>query len=258
MKLSIEESLKSEDFPFVGAVISKDGTVLSKGFRGEQPGIHAERIAIEKLTEIELSGATLFTTLEPCINIKDQQARASCSELIVKSGISRVIIGTLDPNGSIYSQGYGYLLKNKIDVEFFHQDLRDVIEQETFKFDDFYKITGPGTKRVPVVNSGTALKIYFSEVDTRFVEFRWSTLQHSYGTVDLVSSNDSVRLASGASEFKDITDPMVFRFPSHYARMTEGMIAIIKPINSSITLLVKVIKIYEKNIQFQWQFRNDK
>ena len=225
MKLSIDESLKSEEFPFVGAIISKDGTILSKGFRGEQTSIHAERIAIEKLTDIELYGATLFTTLEPCINIKNEQVKASCSELIVKSCISRVIIGVLDPNGAIYSQGYSYLLKNNLDVDFFDQDLRDMIEQETFKFDDLYKITGPGTKRVPVVNSGTALRIYFSEADTRFVEFRWSTLQPSHGTVDLISGNDSVRLASGASEFEDITDPMVFRFPSHYARMREGTIA---------------------------------
>jgi diaminohydroxyphosphoribosylaminopyrimidine deaminase/5-amino-6-(5-phosphoribosylamino)uracil reductase len=258
MKLSIDELLKSEDFPSVGAIIFKDGNILSTGFRGELASIHAERVAIEKLTDIELNGATLITTLEPCVNIKEKQSRDSCTELIIKSGISKVVIGVLDPNGAIYSQGYRHLLLNGIDVQFFDQDLRNTIEEETFRFDSFDKIIGPGRRRVPVVNSGTTLKIYFSESDIRFVELRWSTIQYSHGTVDLISGKGSVRLASGAREFEDITDPMVFRFPSHFARMSEGMIAIVKPLNSTISLLVKLNKIYEKNILFQWQFRNDK
>jgi diaminohydroxyphosphoribosylaminopyrimidine deaminase/5-amino-6-(5-phosphoribosylamino)uracil reductase len=85
----------------------------------------------------------------------------------------------------------------------------------------------------------------------------WSTLQTQQGIVDLLSENGAVRVASGATNFSDITDPMVFRFPSHYARLSKGMIAIVKPSNATFSLLVKLLELYENDILFQWEMRND-
>jgi diaminohydroxyphosphoribosylaminopyrimidine deaminase/5-amino-6-(5-phosphoribosylamino)uracil reductase len=58
MKIAIEEHLKCSEFPQVGAVIVKDGMLLSTGHRGERQGIHAEKIAIEKLVTEELQDST--------------------------------------------------------------------------------------------------------------------------------------------------------------------------------------------------------
>jgi len=63
MKIAVEEHLKCTVYPRVGAVIAKHGILLSTGYRGEIDSMHAERIAIEKLDDHQLSNAILFTTL---------------------------------------------------------------------------------------------------------------------------------------------------------------------------------------------------
>ena len=257
MKIAIEEHLKCVEFPRVGVVITKDGVILSTGYRGERTDIHAERVAIEKLTPEQLQNSTLFTTLEPCVTLQHDQPIESCAKLIIESGINEVVIGVLDPNGTIYSQGYRALLENKISVSFFNRDLRAAVEEETFEFGEIEKIIGSGKRRVPVVHSGISLVIQFSETDLRTIDFRWATLQADHGCVDLLSANGAVRVASGAARFSDITDPMVFRFPSYYARMEKGMIAIIKPSRASFCVLIKLIEIYPHDILFQWEVRND-
>ena len=123
MKLAIEKHLKCSEFPQVGVAIAKDGILLSTGYRGERKGIHAERVAIEKLPEADLKGATIYTTLEPCVTIQQKQLTESCADLIIKSGIREAVIGVLDPNGTIYTEGYRRLLENKISVSFFNRNL---------------------------------------------------------------------------------------------------------------------------------------
>jgi diaminohydroxyphosphoribosylaminopyrimidine deaminase/5-amino-6-(5-phosphoribosylamino)uracil reductase len=258
MRIAIEEHLKCNEFPRVGAVVSKDGMILSTGYRGEKVGVHAERVAIEKLTSEQLKDSTLYTTLEPCVKLQQGQTVESCADLIIKSGIVGVVIGVLDPNGTIYSVGYRTLLENKISVNFFSRDLRAAVEEETFEFGEIHEIVGHGKRRVPVVHSGISLNVKFSNNDSRVITLRWGTLQPNHGCVDLYSDNGAVRVASGATKFDDITDPMVFRFPSHVARMEKGMIAIVKPSGATFYVLIKLIELYEKDILFQWEVRNDK
>ncbi len=257
MKIAIEEHLKCSEFPRVGAVISKSGQVLSTGYRGEKRGVHAERIAIEKIKVDQVRGSTVFTTLEPCVELHDEQEVQSCAELIIDSGINEVVIGVLDPNGTIYSQGYRKLLENNISVSFFNRKLRKAVEEETFEFGDVHKVYGCGKRRVPVVHSGTSLEVQFSERDARIINIKWATLQSGHGCVDLSSDNGAVRVASGARDFGDISDPMVFRFPSHSARTKKEMIAIVKPSNATFYVLIKLIEIFENDILFRWEVRND-
>lgn len=257
MKIAIEEHLKCSEFPRVGAVISKNGILLSTGHRGERKGVHAERIAIEKLSKEDLQDSTIYTTLEPCVTIQLGQTTECCADLIIKSGIREAVIGVLDPNGTIYSEGFRKLLENKVSVGFFNRSLRKAVEEETFEYGDIHKLIGPGKRRIPVVLSGTHLDIQFSDTDTRTISIRWSTLQHQHGIVDLLSENGAVRIASGATNFSDITDPMVFRFPSHYARLSKGMIAIVKPNNATFCILFKLLELFDNDILFQWEIRNE-
>ncbi len=84
----------------VGALIVKDGMIISDGFNGTPSGfdncceddqgntqwyvLHAEANAILKVAKSthNCHGATLYLTLSPC---KD------CSKLVVQAGISRVV-----------------------------------------------------------------------------------------------------------------------------------------------------------------------
>jgi len=258
MKLAIEEHLKCKQFPRVGVVVSKDGVLLATGYRGETSNVHAERVALRKLQLEQIQGSTVYTTLEPCIALHGEQEIESCADLLINSGVKEVVIGVLDPNATIYSQGFRRLLENNINVSFFNRKLRQAVEEETFEFGDISKIVGCGKRRIPVVHSGIELKVQFSEQDTRTINIRWNTLQFRAGCVDLLSDNGAVRHASGARAFSDVTDPMVFRFESHYARMKKGMIAIVKPSNSTFYVLIELIDIFENDILFKWEVRNDR
>jgi diaminohydroxyphosphoribosylaminopyrimidine deaminase/5-amino-6-(5-phosphoribosylamino)uracil reductase len=258
MKIAIEEHSKCTEFPRVGAVIAKDGIILSTGYRGERADIHAERVAIEKLSSEQLHSSILYTTLEPCVALLADQTVESCADLIIKSGISEVVIGVLDLNGSVYSQGFGKLLEHKIRVSFFNRKLRAAVEEETFEYGEIDKLVGSGKRCVPVVNSGISLTVQFSKSDLRTIDFRWGALQPNHNCVDLLGDGDNkaIRIASGAVNFSNITDPMVFKLPSHYARMKKGMIAIVKPNNASFCILVKLLELYQNDILFQWEVRN--
>ena len=86
----------------VGAVIvGPDGTVLGHGYSRERdPADHAEEVALARVAQAgvdagTLAGSTLYSSLEPCA------ARASrpvpCADLIISSGIDRVVIAWREP-----------------------------------------------------------------------------------------------------------------------------------------------------------------
>ena len=256
MKLAIEEHLQCSDYPRVGAVIAKRGILLATGRRSEIPGVHAERVAISKLNREELDGSTMYSTLEPCIEFHADQPVESCADLIVSSGIKEVFIGVLDPNSAIYSQGFKKLLENNVSVKFFDRGLRAAIEEETFDCGSVTMMYGGGKRRVPVIHSGIDMVVHFSKTDHRTIPIRWATLQPAHDCVDLSSLNGAVKVAAGARNFSDITDPTVFRFPSHFARMTKDMIAVVQPVNAEFCVLIKLLKIFSNDILFQWEVRN--
>lgn len=94
----------------VGAVlVGADGAVMSTGYSREcTPVDHAEEVALARIglpgaaplgsaaqNGVDLAGATLYSSLEPCA------ARASrptpCADLIIASGIGRVVIAWREP-----------------------------------------------------------------------------------------------------------------------------------------------------------------
>ena len=84
----------------VGAVIvAADKTELSRGFsRENDPFVHAEESALGKLAPggPRLPGATIYSTLEPCSQRKSRPR--SCTELILATGIRRVVIAWREPS----------------------------------------------------------------------------------------------------------------------------------------------------------------
>ena len=103
----------------VGAVIvAADGTELSRGFsRESDPVVHAEESALGKLTpgDPRLPGATIYSTLEPCSQRKSRPR--SCTELIIASGIRRVVIAWREPDLFVADcQGYELLEQAGLEV----------------------------------------------------------------------------------------------------------------------------------------------
>jgi len=89
----------------VGAVlVAADGSVLSSGYSRETaPGDHAEEAALAKLglpwTDAtgapRLAAATLYSSLEPCA-VRGSRPVA-CADLIIASGVGRVVIAWTEP-----------------------------------------------------------------------------------------------------------------------------------------------------------------
>ncbi|WP_312588185.1 cytidine deaminase [Comamonas terrigena] len=259
MAKAIEEQNKCNAYPKVGVVIAKDGEILATGFRGEVPKLHAERVAIGKLEANQLEGVTIVTTLEPCVEFHSEQPERPCAELITQHAVREVIIGVLDPNGKVYSQGYNALLNANIQVSFFEPHLRMQVEGSTFKDGDVGRGYGPeGTRRVGVVGTaGKRFTIQRSRTDLSSIDIRWRLIQYSSGVVDLHTEHDNyaVREACGARDFNDISDPLVFRETAHAARMKVGDIAVIYPKNSTFAVLIKLKELTEYDLTFKWQVR---
>src|ERR1019366_1999685 len=131
--LAIEEALKSvpEDgrpHPKVGAIIVKDGNVLSQAHRGEKSKSHAEYVALEdKLADDLVAGATVHTTLEPCTTRK--HPKIPCAQRLIDRKVARVVIGMLDPNPDIRGLGDQFLSEAGIEVQLFPRDLRAQVEE---------------------------------------------------------------------------------------------------------------------------------
>ncbi len=99
--------------PMVGAVVvSPSNEVLSKGYHSRCGGLHAERVALKKLNW-QAPDATLYVNLEPCCH---HGKTPPCTEALIAAGVSKVVVGMVDPNPLVSGKGIETLRKAGIEV----------------------------------------------------------------------------------------------------------------------------------------------
>jgi diaminohydroxyphosphoribosylaminopyrimidine deaminase / 5-amino-6-(5-phosphoribosylamino)uracil reductase len=117
MRLAISTAndarLRSRPNPWVGSVVvSREGKVFVGATR--EPGnAHAEIVALQQAGDLA-QGATLFSTLEPCSHTG---RTGPCTAAIIQAGITRVVVGTQDPDVKVSGNGIQQLRNAGISVE---------------------------------------------------------------------------------------------------------------------------------------------
>lgn len=100
--------------PMVGAVIVHNGKIIGEGFHRKCGEAHAEVNAVASVRdEALLRDSTIYVSLEPCSHYGKTPP---CAELIIKKGIPRVVVGTLDPFPEVSGRGVRMLREAGIEV----------------------------------------------------------------------------------------------------------------------------------------------
>lgn len=100
--------------PVVGAVITKDDVVLGEGWHDVYGGPHAEVNAIAACGGADLTGATIYVSLEPCCH---EGKTPPCTDAILRAGITRVVVASDDPTEKAAGRGLGILRDEGITVD---------------------------------------------------------------------------------------------------------------------------------------------
>jgi len=180
--------------PLVGCVIVKDGQIVGRGYHEKYGQPHAEVNAIWDAGESS-RGATLYVNLEPCCHYGKTPP---CSELIIKSGLKRVVVGMRDPNPKVQGGGIKQLLDAGIEVE------TGVREEESRRLNEiFIKHISKGE---PFVILKTAVTMD-GRTCTVTGDSKWITSEESRKLVHRVRANASCLVTGVETVIKD--DPML-------------------------------------------------
>ncbi|WP_459129914.1 bifunctional diaminohydroxyphosphoribosylaminopyrimidine deaminase/5-amino-6-(5-phosphoribosylamino)uracil reductase RibD [Guggenheimella bovis] len=194
--------------PLVGCVVVRDGVIIGEGYHKAYGMPHAER---EALKSIDTEDATLYVTLEPCCH---EGKQPPCTDLILEKKVSRVVVGSLDPNPLVQGKGIEILRSQGIEV------MTDVLKEECDQLNEifFHYIT----KKMPFVacKMATSLdgKIATSEGKSKWITSDESRLHaHSLrnrysaimvGITTVLKDNPSLtcRISGGRNPIRIICD----------------------------------------------------
>ncbi len=113
LRLAVRARGKTAPNPMVGAVVVRDGRIISEAFHRRAGEDHAERAAIKKAVDTA-RGATLYVSLEPCCHYG---RTPPCTDVIIESGIARVVAAVQDPSPEVSGKGFKILRKAGIKVK---------------------------------------------------------------------------------------------------------------------------------------------
>jgi len=129
LRLAGKASGRTSPNPMVGAVVVKDGKVISRGHHRRAGEPHGEAIALKKAGE-SAKGATLYVTLEPCSHMNKRTP--PCTPFVIQSGVKQVVVAMIDPNPRVAGEGIKALRKAGIQVT------TGVLETEARKLNEAY------------------------------------------------------------------------------------------------------------------------
>lgn len=115
--------------PLVGAVIVRGGTVIGEGYHHRFGADHAEVNALRSARE-DVRDATIYITMEPCCRY--ERKVPACLGPLIRSGIKRIVLGTLDPHPAVSGRGVQFLDRSGIETS------TGVLEEDCRRLNQMY------------------------------------------------------------------------------------------------------------------------
>ena len=100
--------------PRVGCVIVRDGEVLGRGWHVRAGEGHAEVNALRDAGDRDVTGATVYVSLEPCAF---EGRTPACSQTLIKAGVGRVVAAMSDPHPKVAGQGFSELKNAGVHID---------------------------------------------------------------------------------------------------------------------------------------------
>ncbi|MCF7820857.1 MAG: bifunctional diaminohydroxyphosphoribosylaminopyrimidine deaminase/5-amino-6-(5-phosphoribosylamino)uracil reductase RibD [Mariprofundaceae bacterium] len=170
--------------PRVGAVVVKNGMLVSEGWHGRAGEPHAEIHALQKAGSTA-RGGTLYVSLEPC---SSAGKTPPCTEAIQRAGIWRVVYASSDPNPNM-ADGGKLLQAHNVDVT--GGVLRDEADRLNEAFFHYIK-TGR-----PYITAKAAISLD-GKLATHLHDSKWisgeQSRRHAHG---LRAESDAIIIGSG-------------------------------------------------------------
>ncbi len=148
--------------PLVGCVVVNDGRIVGEGWHRRAGEPHAEVHALRAAGEAA-RGATVYVTLEPCCH---QGRTPACTGALGRAGVSRVVVGALDPNPLVNGAGIRTLREAGLRVDV------GVLEAEAKEQNEIFRTVQ--LQRRPFVLYKTAMTLD-GKISTRSGRSRWIT-----------------------------------------------------------------------------------
>ncbi len=177
--------------PPVGAVAVRDGRIIAEGYHQKFGGPHAEANLIENTT-VDLRGADLYVTLEPCAY---HGKTPPCSDAVIAAGFSRVFCGCDDPNPLTSGKSYEQFAAAGIEVH------RDVLSSEARSLIAPYLCRT--RYRRPLVTAKWAMSLD-GKIATRSGDAAWISAEETRNATRAERANfDAILIGSGTAQADD-------------------------------------------------------
>lgn len=172
--------------PMVGAIIVKDGNIISEGYHVKAGTPHAEVIALKNAGS-SAKDATLYVNVEPCCHTNKRTP--PCTTAIIEAGIRRVVVSMIDPNPEVAGKGVDTLQKAGIIVDV------GILKRQAEKLNEVFQKYITVKKPYVILKAAQSLD---GKIATASGESQWIT-----GTVSLQNAHqlrhdyDAVLVGSG-------------------------------------------------------------
>jgi len=187
LALNNAQSMKGQTFPnpLVGSVIVNESRIVGVGAHLKAGEPHAEIHAL-RMAGDAARGGTIYVTLEPCSH---HGRTGPCAEAIIKAGLKKAVVATLDPNPVVSGNGVKMLEDAGIEV------IVGIREEESRKMNEvFNKFI---VKQRPFVTLKAASTLD-GKIATHALDSKWITSEEArYDVHKLRSENQAILVGVG-------------------------------------------------------------